>query len=49
MDWQNIGHVTAISQALQERNDVLEREKEDLQLKMEFLEREKEEVCSNLL
>jgi len=48
MDWQNIGHITAISQALQERNDILQREKEDLQQRMEVLHREKEECTHQL-
>lgn len=38
MDWGNIGHVTAISKALQEKNDILQQ-------KLEVLEKEKEEVC----
>jgi hypothetical protein len=38
MDWDNIAHVTAISKALQEKNDMLRQ-------KMEVLEKEKEEVC----
>ena len=38
VDWDNIAHVTAISKALQERNDMLQQ-------KMEVLEKEKEEVC----
>lgn len=48
MDWQNIRHVTAMSKALQERNDVLQREKEDLQKKMGVLEKEKEECIHQL-